>query len=188
MSSHSQDVSSFALSQDDRKRKIMTEYLKRHYDKEEEFLEEFYDAASAAGKILDEEWQPNPHCDDNVRKNQSHFLSTGELNTLVFDSASVFHDTDGFSFAQIHMKSSTRIVNIRIKNIDGKLVGEKLILAFSLLAVFCRTIRGALVFRTPGSPPKAMPSRQLWRMSCPFAEAPQRCCCCRPEQTPLLGR
>ena len=105
----------------------MSEYCKRLYNKEEEFLDEFYNVASVAVKILNEEWKPNSHCDENVRKNRKYFLSTGELNALVFDSASVYHDENGFSSVQILLKSSSRIVNVRIKRIDGKFVGEKLI-------------------------------------------------------------
>jgi hypothetical protein len=102
----------------------MIEHLKRHYPKEEEFLSEFYDVASIAGKLLDGAWEPNPDCNDTTRKNQEYFYSTGELHILVFDSASVYHDANGFSSVQILLKSSNRFVNVRVKNVNDKLVGE----------------------------------------------------------------
>jgi hypothetical protein len=105
----------------------MNEYRKDSYLKEEEFLEDFFDAAIAASKLLAEEWKPNIHCNDSVSKSQQYFLSTDESNTLIFDSAFVFHDTKGFSSVQIILKSSNRIVNIRIKRDKNKLIGEKLI-------------------------------------------------------------
>lgn len=67
----------------------MAEFLKRHYTKEEEFLDEFAGSAIAAAGLLAGEWQPAYHCDDDVRHNRQYFLSTGELTQLVFDSASV---------------------------------------------------------------------------------------------------
>jgi hypothetical protein len=105
----------------------MCEFCKQNYLKEEEFLEMFYDVACVVEKILDEEWKPNSYCDDSIRKNQQYFLSTGELNSLIFDSASIYHDEKGFSSAQIVLRSSKRLVTVRVKSVNGKLIGEKIV-------------------------------------------------------------
>lgn len=105
----------------------MEERIKRYYLKEEEFLDKFYDAASVAAKLLDGEWQPNYACNDVVRKNGAYFLSTGELQQLVFDSASVCHDANGFSSVQIVLRSSKRVVNVRVRKVRGDLIAEKIV-------------------------------------------------------------
>ena len=46
----------------------LSEHMKRHHLKEEEFLDEFYNAASVASKLLESAWSPNPQCDDASRK------------------------------------------------------------------------------------------------------------------------
>src|SRR4030042_2372970 len=105
----------------------MEERYKRSYLKEEEFLDEFGDVANVAARVINGEWQPSYHANDSVRKNQEYFISTGELTTLVFDSASIYHNANGFSSAQIILKSSKRIVNVRVRNVKGKLIGKKII-------------------------------------------------------------
>jgi len=105
----------------------MEEHFKRLYCKEEEFLDEFGDSASVVTKLLNGEWQPNHTANDTTRKNLDHFFSTGEVNNLVFDSASVYHDDNGFSSVQIILKSSHRLVNVRVRKVRGKLIGKKII-------------------------------------------------------------
>jgi len=105
----------------------MDERLKRHYLREEEFLDEFGDSAAVAARFLDGAWSPDCDCDDNARKNHRYFLSTGELNQLVFDSADVYHDEHGFSSVQILLRSAKRIVNVRVRKVGQDLVAEKLI-------------------------------------------------------------
>lgn len=105
----------------------MEERFKRLYLKEEEFLGEFGDVASAAAKLLNGEWQPNDTANDAARKNLEYFFSTGEVSNLVFDSASVYHDDKGFSSAQITLKSSRRHVTVRVRKVHGELIEEKII-------------------------------------------------------------
>lgn len=105
----------------------MEEHLHKVYSKEEEFLGEFGNLTSVATRILTGEWQPNYSASDNVRRNQEYFFSTGEMKELVFDSACVYHDNNGFSSAQIILKSSHRLVNVRVRLVYGKLVGEKIV-------------------------------------------------------------
>jgi hypothetical protein len=105
----------------------MTEYLKRLYKKEEEFLDEFGSSASAAAQILGGAWEPSYHCDDNVRHNQQYFLSTGELAHLTFDSAAVHHDEKGFSSVQIVLRSSKRTVTVRVKREGSELIAQKIV-------------------------------------------------------------
>jgi hypothetical protein len=105
----------------------MTENLKKLYKKEEEFLDEFRNIASVAVKLLKGEWQPNYSASDATRKNQEYFFSKSQIKDLVFDSAAVYNDDNGFSSVQIILKSSHRIVNVRVRTVNGELVGEKII-------------------------------------------------------------
>ncbi|MCX5890370.1 MAG: hypothetical protein NTY36_13095 [Deltaproteobacteria bacterium] len=110
----------------------MTEYMKRYYQKEEEFLDEFPSIANEAAKLLDDEWKPNFDCDDTVRRTRDYFLSMGELHSfvephsLVFDGAAAYHEQNRFSSAQIVLKSSNRIVTVRVVKTKDGLVAEKL--------------------------------------------------------------
>jgi hypothetical protein len=105
----------------------MEERLNKTYFKEEEFLNKFVNTAIVAVRILNGEWQPNYAADDSVRRNHEYFFSTGEIKDLVFESASVYHNNNGFSSVQIILKSSHRLVNVRVKVINGELVGEKIV-------------------------------------------------------------
>ena len=105
----------------------MEEHLNKAYSKEEEFLDQFGNLASVVISILNDEWQPNYGANDSVRRNQEYFFSTGEIKDLVFDSASVYHDNNGFSSAQIILESSYRLINVRVRLVNGKLVGEKIV-------------------------------------------------------------
>ena len=103
----------------------MSEYWKRSYSKEEEFLDEFFGVASEAARLLEGDWVPNPACNDKVRHNRDYFLPRGEFDVLMFDSAYVFHDENGFSSVQIELRSSKRIVNIRVRKVNGSYIAEK---------------------------------------------------------------
>lgn len=105
----------------------MSEFMKKYYQKEEEFLDEFSDVAMEAAKILNNEWQPDYDCDDGARKNRDYFFSTGQLYYLTYDGAAVYHDQGRFSSAQIMLKSSKRIVTVRVKMENGNLIAEKII-------------------------------------------------------------
>jgi hypothetical protein len=106
-----------------------TEYLHRNYLREEEFLDEFYESASAARSLLQGEWTPDPGCNDAVRKNRDYFFSSGELTQLVFDAAAVFHTANGrFSSVQISLRSAKRQVTVRVRaEADGTLTAEKIV-------------------------------------------------------------
>ncbi len=105
----------------------MTEYMKRYYTKEEEFLDQFHMVAYTAADLMGDDWHPAPSCNDSMRKQTAYFLSTGELTSLVFDGAAVYHDENGFSSAQVFLKSSNRVVTVRVREVDGKWVAEKLL-------------------------------------------------------------
>jgi len=102
------------------------ERLFRHYIKEEEFLDSYgYGGiVTAAEDALNHEWQPKYDTDDETRRTIKYFLSTGELNTLVFDSASIFHNKDGFSSVQITLKSSHRNVTVRVRKDKDKYIAD----------------------------------------------------------------
>lgn len=105
----------------------MPEFMKKYVSKEEDFLEEFYVAASAASALLGDDWHPNPSCNDSVRKNQEYFLGTGELRPLVFDGASVHHDDNGISSIQISLKSAYRNVTVLVRRVGSEMIAEKMI-------------------------------------------------------------
>jgi len=102
----------------------MNENMNKMYLKEEEFLDDFSNFAIEAAKILKNEWQPNYNCNDKTRQNRDYFLSTGELASLTFNSAAVYHDKKGFSSVQIVLESSNRIVTVRVKRNGSKLIAK----------------------------------------------------------------
>lgn len=102
----------------------MDERVIKTFTKEEEFLDEFGDTANVAVRLLNDEWYPNYSANDAVRANIKYFFSTGEVNYLAFDSASIYHDQYGFSSVQIILRSSKRVINVRVKKVDNELIGE----------------------------------------------------------------
>jgi hypothetical protein len=105
----------------------MVASLKLSYLKEEEFLDEFYNAAGVAARLLGDEWSPNYNCNDAVRSNQKYLKEAGDLASLVFESASVFHNSKGFHSVQIILGSAKRVVNIAVRQVGDKLLAEKLV-------------------------------------------------------------
>jgi hypothetical protein len=108
---------------------MLDEHHVRYYTREEEFLDHFHMVAWEAQKLLGEDWHPESNCDDKIRKSREYFLKTGQLNGLVFDGAAIYHSSDGFfSSAQIILKSSTRVVNLRVRKLnDNKFAAEKIL-------------------------------------------------------------
>lgn len=104
----------------------MNEDMKKYYLKEEDFLDEFSDFAIEAAKFLNDEWEPNYNCNDKARQNRDYFISTGELHSLTFNSAAVYHDRNGFSSVQIVLESSKRMVTVRVKREGRNLIAEKI--------------------------------------------------------------
>jgi len=102
----------------------MREYMHRHYTKEEEFLEEFEFSAAVVAAFLQGAWQPNPHCNDAVRRN-AKLMPDVESRELVFEHGTAFHTQKAFSSALIVLRSSVRLVTVRVKWKDGKLVAEQ---------------------------------------------------------------
>jgi len=105
----------------------MEEYFAKSFGKEEEFLDEFSEIARIASDVLNGEWNPNYYSSDYARENLKYFFSTCDVDQLVFDSASIYRSNNVFSSVQILLKSSHRTVNIRVKQMGNKLVGEKII-------------------------------------------------------------
>lgn len=93
----------------------MTETMVRHYLKEEEFLDEFPGAGPAISQAVDGEYEPNYDCNNQTRANIKYFLESGELSSLAFDSASIYHEAGYFSSAQVVLKSAKRVVTVRIR-------------------------------------------------------------------------
>ncbi len=104
----------------------MSEYPKRVCHKEEEFLDAYSMAAEPVSRLLSGDWKPNYWCNDKIRLNTKQSLSKGELQTLTFDSATVYHDKKSFCSAEIVLQSSVRTVTVRIKKTNGDLIAEEI--------------------------------------------------------------
>lgn len=96
----------------------------RHYLKEEQFLDEFYDWAAAAAIAVGNKWRPNADCDDAARKQSAYFLKSGEMTWLTFSSASVHRPPNEDPYAQIVLESSNRTVTIRVSSPDRKPIAK----------------------------------------------------------------
>jgi hypothetical protein len=107
--------------------KGVDEHLHDSHQKEEEFLLEFYMTAQAAAALLEGAWRPNQNCNNSVREVRKALLETGMLTHLVFDGASVYHNEDGLASVRIALKSSKRVVTIRVTHANGELVAEKIL-------------------------------------------------------------
>jgi hypothetical protein len=104
-----------------------SEYTARIYRKEEEFLEDFYLAVEELLPRLDADWQPNFRCDDRERERRRLCVATGKLDRLVFDEAVVGHNRQGFSSFDLHLRSSSRLLIVRIRwDKSGMLVERRL--------------------------------------------------------------
>jgi hypothetical protein len=118
---------SFLLFEKLHEGRIMEEYFAKSFVKEEEFLGEFGETARIASDVLNGEWTPNYYSSDYARENLKYFFSTGDVDQLVFDSAAIYRSNNVFSSVQILLKSSHRTVNVRVKQMDNELVGEKIV-------------------------------------------------------------
>ena len=105
----------------------MHEHLKRHYTRDEEFLDEFGNVAAVAASFLGGAWVPDSTCDDDARRSREYFLESGELDQLVFDGGSVYHDAGGCSSAQIALRSAKRVVTVLVRREGGDLVAAKIV-------------------------------------------------------------
>lgn len=93
----------------------MAESMKRHYMKEEEFLDDFPGAGPAVSQAVGGDYEPDYDCNDKIRANINYFLKSGELSVLAFDRASIYYEAGCFSSAHVVLKSSKRVVTVRIK-------------------------------------------------------------------------
>ncbi len=105
----------------------MDEHLHDDHQKEEEFRLEFYMTAQAAAALLEGAWRPNQNCNNSVREVSKALLEIGLLTDLVFDGASVYHNDNDLASVRIALKSSKRVVTIRVMHADGELVAEKIL-------------------------------------------------------------
>jgi hypothetical protein len=104
-----------------------SEYTARIYRKEEEFLEDFYLAVEELLPRLDADWKPNFQCNDRERERRRLALVAGKLDQLVFDEAVVGHNRQGFSSLDVHLRSSNRLLIVRIRwNSSGMIVKKRL--------------------------------------------------------------
>jgi hypothetical protein len=97
------------------RRAVTDEHMHRHYTREEDFLAEFYNLAPAAAAAVGDEWYPRADADDELRAQERYILSTGELTRLVFDGATSYHGSKGFSSVVIVLRSAKRLVSVRVR-------------------------------------------------------------------------
>jgi hypothetical protein len=94
---------------------VTDEHMHRHYTREEDFLAEFHNLTPAAAAAVSDEWYPRADADDALRAQERYFLSTGELTRLVFDGATSYHGSEGFSSVVITLRSARRVVSVRVR-------------------------------------------------------------------------
>ena len=106
----------------------MHEQLKHYYVREEEFLDSFEHIAIVAARLMQGARTPDYHCDDAVRQQRERRLAEGAQPDLVFSGAAVYHLDGRFASVQIALKSSRRMVNIRVRHgTTEELVAEKVV-------------------------------------------------------------
>jgi hypothetical protein len=94
----------------------MDAYVTRLYRKEEQFLEDFYETVDALLPLLPGRRQPNFRCNDLERWRRQLQLRTGHLDALTFDEAVIFNDRrDQFSSLHLHLRSSSRLLVVRVQ-------------------------------------------------------------------------
>jgi hypothetical protein len=107
---------------------VVHEQLKHYYVREEEFLDHFEHIAIVAARLMQGGWTPDYHCDDAVRQQRERRLTEGVQQELVFAGAAVYHLDGQFSSVQVALKSSTRMVNLRVRHgTTEELVAEKVV-------------------------------------------------------------
>jgi hypothetical protein len=103
------------------------EYVRLLYRKEEDFLEQFLGTVEALLPVLAAEhgadWRPNYACDDRQRWAQQLRLNAGQLDELTFDEAAI-HGCSGFSSLQLHLRSSRRLLIVRVRWVGSEMVVE----------------------------------------------------------------
>lgn len=94
--------------------------------REEKFLEEYSDCASAAASLLKGAWTPNKKCNDDVREQQRKRRQEDKLDELVFQSATTYAtEKELFSSCKITLLSSRRRFEIRVRRTNGDLEAIK---------------------------------------------------------------
>ena len=104
----------------------MDEWVQRMYLKEEDFLEGHFQTVEAMLPAIDFRWKPNFQCNDAVRWDRNRRFACGQLDELVFESAVIFHDKNGFSSMRIYLQSSTWLLVTRLTWANGELVVQKM--------------------------------------------------------------
>jgi hypothetical protein len=105
----------------------MEEQFVRHIINESEFFDEFHNEAAKASQFMGEEWSPSYDISEKEKESLNYLLSTNKLHDLVFDSAAIYQKNGRFSSVQIVLKSSFRVVTVRVKELDNELVAEKVV-------------------------------------------------------------
>jgi hypothetical protein len=100
----------------------MDAYVTRLYRKEEEFLEDWYLAVDELLPRLGAEWRPNFRCNDLERHARRLRLHAGQLDALTFDEAVIFHDKGQFASLHLHLRSSARLLIVRLTWAPGMVV------------------------------------------------------------------
>ena len=104
----------------------VNEYLYDYFTKEEEFLSDYSPFGKAASALMQHDWQLNPTCSEVTRLQRDTLLQTGRLLALTFDAAAVYYVANELSSVRIVLRSSKRMVTVRVSIHDGELATEKI--------------------------------------------------------------
>ena len=108
------------------------ERLVRYFNKEEQFLEEFDSGGviSAILGVIDRDaWRPEYDANDETRRKNEYTLKEGFFpDTFFFDGAALYHQGGQFSSVQVILKSSKRVVTIRVsRDENNELNAQKIV-------------------------------------------------------------
>jgi hypothetical protein len=112
----------------------MDAYVTRLYRKEEEFLEDFYETVDALLPLLPGRWQPNFRCNDLECWKRQLQLRAGQLDALTFDEAVIFHDKGQFASLQLRLRSSARLLVVRVRWVPDMVIEVLLDQALDVVA------------------------------------------------------
>jgi hypothetical protein len=99
------------------------EYTAGIYLREEDFVEEWAGTVEAVLPHLGG-WRPNYNCNDQIREARRLALVKGEQTELVFDEAAISNGRQGLAAIDIHLRSSTRLLIVRLRWEEGLMIVE----------------------------------------------------------------
>jgi hypothetical protein len=99
---------------------VRNEFVRCQYLQEEDFLADYLGLAEAVAQHLGGDWRPDFRCNGWTRESRARALAGGRLSELTFHFATIFHNAAGLSSYQVHLRSSSRTVVVRVAWWDGE--------------------------------------------------------------------